>query len=69
MTFKPNRKFRKKYDKLFKKDPLAANTFLLIFELANERGQVKTDPEELANLLAVRFNDPCQEYALPGGAK
>ena len=69
MNFKATRKFKKKYNKLFKKDPLAANTFLLLCELANEKGQVETDPEELLNLLAARFNDPCQEYALPGGAR
>ena len=68
-NFKPNRKFRKKYDKLFKKDPLRANTFLLLYEMANEKGEVITDPEELLNLLAVRFNDPYREYALPGGAR
>ena len=63
MTLKPNRKFRKKYDKLFKKDPLAANAFLLLSELSNKRGQVKTDPEELAILMAVRFENP-KGYAL-----
>ena len=69
MNFKPNRKLRKKYNKLFKKNPLAANTFLLLCELANEKGEVITEPEELAELLAVRFNDPYREYALPGGAR
>ncbi len=65
MAFKPNRKFRKKYDKLFKKDPLSANVFFLICELADEKGQVVTDEKEIADLMAVRFNDP-QEYALGG---
>ena len=63
MAFTPNRKFKKKYDKLFKKDPLAANTFLLVCELADERGQVETSPEELAILFAARFEDP-EEYVL-----
>ena len=67
--FKPNRNFRRKYDKLFKKDPLAANTFLLILELSNENGEVTTNPEELLSLLVARFNDPCKEYALPGGVR
>ena len=62
-NFRPNRKFRKKYDKLFKKEPLKANTFLLLCELANEKGEVMTDPEELATLMAVRFEDP-KRYAL-----
>jgi len=70
MTFKPNRKFKKKYDKLFKRDPLAANTFLLLCELANEKGQVRLAEtsegevgEEVQKLLIARFNDP-EEYAL-----
>lgn len=64
LTFKPNRKFRRKYDKLFKQDPLAANTFLLICEISDEGGQVVTNEEELAELLSIRFNDPRKEYAL-----
>jgi hypothetical protein len=63
MAFVPNREFKRKYKQLFKKDPLAANTFLLLCELADERGQVKTNEEELAELMAIRFNDP-REYAL-----
>ena len=63
MTFKPNRKFKRKYNRLFKQDPGAANFFLLLCELADERGQVETNEEELAELMAVRFNDP-KEYAL-----
>jgi len=63
MTFKPNKKFKRKYKKLFKKDPLAANTFLLLCELADEKGQVETNEQELAELMAARFNDP-EEYAL-----
>ena len=70
MTFKPNRKFKKEYDKIFKRDPLAANTFLLLCELANEKGQVRLPGtsegevgEEVQKLLIARFNDP-EEYAL-----
>jgi hypothetical protein len=63
MSFKPNRKFKRDYDKLFKKDPLAANTFLLICELANEKGQVITSEQEIADLMAIRFEDP-RRYAL-----
>ena len=63
MNFRPNKKFKRKYKKLFKKDPLAANTFLLLCELANEKGQVVTNEEELAELIAVRFEDP-GEYQL-----
>ena len=65
MAFKPNRKFKKKYDKIFKKDPLAANVLLLVFEIANEKGQVITDERQIADLMMVRFNDPW-EYALGG---
>jgi hypothetical protein len=63
MTFKPNRKFRKDYDRLFKKDPMGANILLLLCELADENGQVMTTDEEIAELMAARFNDP-EEYAL-----
>ena len=63
MTFEPNRKFRREYNKLFKRNPETANLFLLLCELANEMGQVETNEEELAELMAARFNDP-QEYAI-----
>lgn len=62
MSFKPNRKFKKKYIKLFKENPMAANVFLLLCELADKRGEAITSDEELAELMAVRFNDPT-EYA------
>lgn len=63
MPFNPNRKFKRKYNRTFKKDPEAANMFLLLCELANEKGEVMTDKNELAELFAARFNDP-EEYAL-----
>ena len=63
MAFVPNRKFKKKYDRLFRKDPLAANTFLLLCELADNEGQVETNEGELAELIQARFEDP-REYQL-----
>ena len=63
MIFRPNKKFKKDYDKIFKENPRTANLYLLICELADERGQVKTNEQELADLMMVRFNDPW-EYAL-----
>lgn len=64
VTFKPNKKFKRKYDKIFKQAPLAANMFLLLCELADEKGQVIIENEqELAELISVRFEDP-GEYAL-----
>lgn len=57
MTFQPNRKFRRKYDQIYRQDPMAANTFLLICELADEKGKVETSPEELAELMTARFRD------------
>ena len=63
MAFVPNRIFKRKYKRLFRKDPLAANTFLLLCELADEKGQVETNEQELADLMTARFNDPW-EYAL-----
>jgi hypothetical protein len=56
--FKPNRKFRRDYRRLYRKDPLSANTFLLLCELANDHGQVETSDEEIAALLTARFEDP-----------
>jgi len=58
-----NNKFRKKYDRIFRDNPEAANLFLLLCELADEKGQVVTNEEEIAMLMAARFNDPA-EYAL-----
>jgi hypothetical protein len=63
MEFKQNKQFCRHYNQLFKKDPEAANLFLLICELADERGLIETSPEELADLMAVRFSDS-REYAL-----
>ena len=64
MAFKPNKKFKKEYDKIFQQAPLAANMFLLLCELADDDGQVIIkDERELAELMSVRFKDP-GEYAL-----
>ena len=63
MTFKPNRKFKKDYDRLFKKDPMGANMFRLSCETADDKGRVGTNEAEIAELMAFRFNDP-EEYAL-----
>lgn len=62
--FKPNKKFRKKYDRIFKKNPMAANTFLLLCELANKQGQIQTNEQELAELMSARFGDGLKEYQL-----
>lgn len=59
VDFKTNRQFKKKYERLFNKNPLGANVFLLLLELANERGQLKiSDERELLELMAKRFDDP-----------
>ncbi|MCX5829211.1 MAG: hypothetical protein NTV58_14585 [Deltaproteobacteria bacterium] len=67
-----NRKFRRDYDRIFKKDPAAANVFLLLAELADKKGQVVLNnpfPEvEIQRLMAARFNDP-RAYQLSGGPK
>lgn len=63
MTFKPNKRFKKRYDRIFRKDPEAANLFLLLAELANDKGQVTSSEEELAILMDARFND-YREYQL-----
>jgi hypothetical protein len=70
-TFTPNRHFRRDYDRIYRKDPAAANLLLLMAELANERGTVELGefPEvELQKLMAARFYDP-RAYQLPGGPK
>jgi phosphotransferase system HPr-like phosphotransfer protein len=70
MTFIPNRKFKKEYDRLFKQDPIGANVFLLLAELADDKGQVKIQgsnekevAQELSRLMEARFNDP-EGYSL-----
>lgn len=63
MAFNPNRKFKKEYDRIFRQDPEAANLFLLQCELANEKGEVVSNEEELAILMDARFND-YREYQL-----
>ncbi len=69
MAFKLNRKFRKKYNKLFRRDPLAANMLLLLAELADEGGKVVMPVDEdetlcqLQELMAARFNDPSEDYS------
>ncbi len=72
MSFTPNRKFRRDYDRIFRQDPAAANVFLLLSELADEHGQTRfSAPQpaaEIARLMAARFDDP-RAYQLPGGPK
>lgn len=72
MSFTASRAFRRDYARLFQKDPAAANVFLLLAELADERGQVRLDgplPEvEIQRLMAARFEDP-RAYQLSGGPK
>jgi len=60
---KLNRKLRRDYDRLFRKNPLAANIYLLLYELADKKGQVKTTEKELVDLMAARFEDP-RRYSL-----
>jgi hypothetical protein len=64
MAFNPNNRFRKRYRRIFRKDPLTANLFLLLAELAGPDGKVilPADPRsidrELASLMTARFEDP-----------
>jgi len=67
--FIPNRHFRRKYDRMFRTDPAAANVMLLMAELANDDGQIAFagDPAvEIQNLMLARFDDP-RAYQLEGG--
>lgn len=64
--FNPNRAFKKDYDKLFKKDPLQANMLLLLYDLADKKGQITFEGdsiEQIQELMFARFNDPL-EYQL-----
>lgn len=64
--FTPNRHFRREYDKLFKANPLGANAFLLLSELADEKGKVvfKDPATELQELMVARFGEGIREYQL-----
>ena len=65
------RKFRRDYNRLFKRDPAAANVMLLLYELADDKGQVHMGPcpeAEIQQLMTTRFDD-CRAYQLPGGPK
>jgi len=68
--FTTNRHFRRRYNQIFQHSPLAANVFLLLTELASERGDVRLEspfPEaEIQRLMAARFSDP-RAYQLEGG--
>ncbi len=61
--FEPNEAFKKDYDKLYETNPYAANTLLLMCELADKKGRVESSEEELFKLFQARFNDP-EEYSL-----
>jgi len=63
-----SRRFRCDYDRLFKRDPAAANLLLLLAELSDAKGQVHLGPcpeVELQELMAARFED-CRAYHLSG---
>lgn len=70
--FTPSRHFRRDYDRLFRKDPAAANVMLLLCELADKKGQIRLNapfPEiEIQRLMAARFDDP-RAYQLSRGPK
>jgi hypothetical protein len=63
-----NRNIRREYNRLYGKNPTAANLFLLLTELADKRGRVQATEAELSLLMAARFEDP-KAYQLPGGPK
>lgn len=64
---KSSGKFRRDYNRLFKRDPAAANLMLLLSKLADQNGQVLLGPYpevEHQSLMAARF-DNCRAYQLP----
>lgn len=69
--FRKNRKFRRDYDRMFRRNPQAANLMLLLCELADDQGQVELGAdaeEELARLMVARFEDR-YAYQLEGGPR
>jgi len=67
-----SRRFRRRYDHLFRQDPAAANVMLLLAELANKNGEIRFDTPDPAvdiqRLMDARFTDP-RAYQLPGVPK
>ena len=61
--FRPNKRFKADYDKLFKDNPEQANVLLLLCELADEHGQVEISDDDLTHLFNARFNYST-EYSL-----
>lgn len=56
--FKANNEFKREYERIFKEDPIAANLFLLLAEMADKKGRVATTEAEIASLMEARFDDP-----------
>ena len=69
---RPNRKLRRDYDLIYREDPLAANVFLLLTELADDQGQINFGTlcleQEIQRLMRARFDDPLA-YQLSWGEK
>ena len=61
---KISKSFKRKYDRIFKVDPVAANMLLLLKEMANSKGQIElygSDDEcmsKLTYLMNKRFPGP-----------
>jgi hypothetical protein len=62
--FKANNKFKCDYNRLYRRDPAPANTFLLFAELADESGQIVTTEEELTALFNTRFGCDHRRYSI-----
>lgn len=58
-----NKAFKKEYDKIFNHDPLAANIFLMLVDMADEKGEIYFEGSEdqmndqINILVNGRFND------------
>jgi hypothetical protein len=64
VAWKPSKRFRKQYARIFKENPVAANMLLLMAELADQKsGQAYFDGDEeamtreLRDLMVIRFED------------
>jgi hypothetical protein len=61
----PNQSFKRDYDKIFKENPVAANLFLLLFEIADDAGTiVGLSDQDIVYLSKLRFGDDYTKYQL-----
>ena len=60
--------FHREYDRLFRRNPVAANFHLLLYQHGSEIFKKPFPDVETSRFIVHRFKDP-QAYQLPGGTK